>query len=108
MTPSLPNAGDASIRGTSRARKSSNWVMEGLGAPRAREVARLRHRLHPALPGDTDPVQLMEEVVDILVAGGRGPIELLATRELPRHHPDVVGLREVSQGEVAGEPGRLR
>jgi hypothetical protein len=26
MTPLLPNAGDASISGTSRARKSSNWV----------------------------------------------------------------------------------
>src|SRR5689334_24772841 len=54
-------------------------------------------RLQPHLPGQSGHVQLMEQVADVLVAGG-ATVLLLAPGELPGEQRHVVGLRPVGRG----------
>src|SRR5262249_45328887 len=60
-------------------------------------------RLQPYLPGQPGQVQLVEQVVDVLVAGD-APIVLLAPGELPGDQCHIVGLRPGGRGGVVAQP----
>src|SRR5205085_11141439 len=72
------------------------------GAPGA-GVAAGRPALQPGLPGVARDVELMEHVLDVLMA--LDPVVLLlALRELPGGHRHIIGLRPVGRSVVLREP----
>ena len=85
-------------------------VVERRVSAGAGDVARDRHRLHPALPGAgaVAHIELVEEIGHVLVARRDRAVVLLARSELAGRHGDIVRLRVVRSREVVRQPGRVR